>query len=246
MTTILDYFGAAYLINLPERTDKLASAKTEMERIGWNIGPEGVQPYPAQRFLDRAGFPSAGIRGCFNSHRECLRLAHLAGRKSVLILEDDIALSPSFPRLVSSILFKLANTSWDFLYLGHERTGDIGKAGSNTAEVMFVPLAPTNEILTAHFYAVNGRILPRLLEHLDRAASGIEGDQEFGPMPIDGAYNIFRRKNPDVRTLIANPKLGWQRSFRSDISPRPFDKFRSLQPLTDVLRNIKYAAIRWR
>ena len=45
-------------------------------------------------------------------------------------------------------------------------------------------------------------------------------------MPIDGAFNIFRRINHDVQTLIAQPKISWQLSSRSDITPRSFDKFR--------------------
>ena len=69
MKTLLDYFGAAYLINLPERKDRLKSATAEFARAGWRLGPDAVQLYAAQKFTDRAGFPgSASVRGCFHSH----------------------------------------------------------------------------------------------------------------------------------------------------------------------------------
>lgn len=93
---------------------------------------------------------------------------------------------------------------------------------------------------------INGRILPRLAAHLERVASGEEGDQEYGPMPIDGAYNIFRRNNSDVLTLIAVPKLGWQLSSRSDIAPRYFDNWRWVQPVLSGMRQVKYIVSRWR
>lgn len=244
MITLLDYFQAAFLINLPERTDRLRSAKKELAEVGWKIGTAGLELYPARKFTDRAGFPSVGTRGCTHSHLECLRRAHLGGRRNVLLLEDDIAFASSLPRLTPLVLSQLECKNWDFIYFGHEGTGEIGTADSGTREVSLVP--PKTEIITTHFYGVNGRILPRLLEHLNRIVTGTEGDQEYGPMPIDGAFNIFRRKNSDVQTLIANPKLGWQRPSRSDILPRSFDSLHFFRPLTTALRELKHLANRMR
>ena len=244
MSSLLDYFGAAYLINLPERKDRLKSATKELARVGWSFGPGAVQLYAAQHFTDRAGFPgSPSVRGCFCSHLECLRMAHQLGRKSVLIMEDDIGLSPSIHRLTPSIISQLETISWDFVYFGHGHTGDIADANSRTMEIAFTPM--NAEIGGAHFYAINGRILTRLLAYLDRVRTGPEGDREFGPMPLDGAYNVFRRRNPDVRTLLATPKLGWQRPSRSDISPRPIDRLKLLQPILSILRNFKHAIAQW-
>jgi glycosyl transferase, family 25 len=244
MSNLLDYFGAAYLINLPERKDRLKSATKEFGRVGWVLGPGGVQLYAAQRSIERAGFSSPSVQGCFCSHFECISRAHQQGRKSILLMEDDIALSPAIHRLTPSIISQLEVTPWDFFYLGHGRTGDIGHANSHTAEITLAPM--TAEIGGTHFYAINGRIFARLLAHLDRVRTGIEGDQEFGPMPLDGAYNVFRRKNSDTRTLIAMPKLGWQRPSRSDISPRPIDKLKVLRPVLSLLRSCKHAMSQWR
>ena len=102
------------------------------------------------------------------------------------------------------------------------------------------------DLLTAHFYAVNGRIVPRLIAHLDAVSMGTPGDQEYGPMPVDGAYNIFRRKNPDVRCLVAIPRLGWQMPSRSDITPHSLDRMAYLRPLASFLRKFKQKANLWR
>src|SRR6185437_1181560 len=128
MSTLLNYFGTAYLINLPQRTDRLESAKKEFSRAGWPMGEGGVQHYPAQTFTDRAGFQFPGSRGCFHSHADCIRRAWRDGKQSVLVMEDDIALSASIKALTPAIIAKLNSIPWDFLYLGHDDTGDIGRA----------------------------------------------------------------------------------------------------------------------
>ncbi len=239
MDRLLDYFGGAYLINLPERVDRLKSAKTQLARVGWDIRTGGVEIFPALRFTDRAGFPSIGSRGCFHSHLLCLDRAHAEGRHSVLILEDDIALSPELPRLTSSIVSRLRALQWDFVYFGYYGTGDIPVARRSTSESELKLDLWVNEILTTHFYGVSDRILPRLIMHLRKLADGRPGDQEAGPMPVDGAYNIFRRNNPDVRCVVVCPKMGWQASSRSDITPHALDSWTILRPVNVVLRELK-------
>jgi GR25 family glycosyltransferase involved in LPS biosynthesis len=245
MQKLIEYFGGAYLINLPERKDRLRLAQRVLARANCVAGG-GLQIYAAKKFIDRAGFPDPGARGCFNSHAECLRLAQREGGRHVLLLEDDIALSSSLSRLAPSILSQLRSERWDLVYFGHERTGEIENANYRTVDVRLAPIKSEAEMRTTHFYGVNNRILSRLIAHLDRVAAGSEGDQEFGPMPIDGALNIFRRKNRDIKTLIANPKLGWQRPSRSDITPRSFDNLRAFHSFTERLRELKYVVNRWR
>jgi glycosyl transferase, family 25 len=233
-----------YLINLPERKDRLTLAERELARLGWHIGPCGVTLFSASRFSERGGFPSSSIRGAFHSHTECLKAGLRRGVRDVLLLEDDIAFASCLPRLMPSLRSDLAKKSWDFCYLGHEDTGSIDRAHSHTHHVNLVPYA--NPIIGLHFCMVNRRVLPRLIDHLDRVALGHEGDDDYGPMPIDGAFNTFRRLNSEITTLVADPKLGWQRPSRSDITPRFFDRSKFLRPAVNALRNIKNAADRWR
>ena len=97
----------------------------------------------------------------------------------------------------------------------------------------------TKEFIGGHFYVVRKRILPRVIAHFERLATGRPGDDDFGPMLPDGAHNTFRRHNPDVQMFLANPKLGWQSASRSDITPRAIDSVESLRPLMSVARRIK-------
>ena len=211
--TLPSYFGAALVINLAERIDRRRSVEREFQKIAWT----DYKFFPAIRFDDAAGFGLPSWRGCFTSHLECLRLAQQQHLENVLIFEDDIALIPSILRLTPLIIATIRKLDWDFLYFGHEMTGNIARATRRTDEVVFERY--TGEIMTAHFYAINGRIIPRLIAHFERNARTIPGDQEYGPMLPDGAYNTFRRYNKDVITYLANPKLGWQRPSRSDITP---------------------------
>jgi hypothetical protein len=244
MSTLLEYFDAAYLINLPERTDRLRSARQQLARIGWDVGTGGLQIFPACSFADRAGFPSAGVRGCFHSHLECFRRAQTQYH-NILMLEDDIAFTAALPRLTPAVISQLNAAPWDFVYFGHEGTGEIPLAGLRTCPQDIRFERPIHVVHTTHFYAISARILPRIISHLERLASGKEGDHTGGPMPIDGAFHIFRRQNPDVRCLIAVPKLGWQRPSRSDIMPRGFDSLAVVRPIVSVLRGLKHLATSW-
>jgi hypothetical protein len=233
-----------FLVNLPERKDRLRAAEKELARVGWNIGPLGITLFSATKFVERGGFPSPSIRGAFHSHSECLKAGLRQRDRDVVLLEDDIAFANCLPALMPSLCSRLEEISWDFCYLGHEQTGNIERASSQTEHVNLVPYA--GSIIGLHFCVVNRRILSRLIEHLDRIAVGREGDDDYGPMPIDGAFNTFRRLNSDVCTFVANPKLGWQRPSRSDITPRFFDQLEFLRPAVNVLRSAKNMADRWR
>ncbi len=65
-------------------------------------------------------------------------------------------------------------------------------------------------------------------------------------MTIDGAFHWFRQREDFIQTMIANPKLGWQRPSRSDLTPNIIDVFPMLDPVTTLLRNLKHLADRWR
>ena len=231
--TLSSLFGAALVINLPERNDRLRLIQAEFKAARW----DNVRVVPGITFDDPAGFPFKSWRGCFHSHLTCLKIADAENLDSVLILEDDLTLTSALPRVMPSIIAAAKSLPWDFLYFGHEESGNIPRASRTTKRITFE--RPTKEFIQAHFYAVRKRIIPRLIAHFERLANGQSGDDDFGPMLPDGAYNTFRRHNPDVQTFISNPKVGWQGSSRSDITPRSFDGIQSLRPLISVSRRIK-------
>jgi glycosyl transferase family 25 len=242
MNAPLPYWNV-YLVNLPERKDRLRAAEKELARVGWHVGPRGVTLFSATKFTERGGFPSPSVRGAFHSHSECLKAGLQQRDRDVVLLEDDIAFASCLRTLMPSIYSELGKISWDFCYLGHEHTGNIERAGPRTEHMHLSSYA--GPIIGLHFCIVSRRILPRLIDHLDRVALGREGDDDYGPMPVDGAFNTFRRLNSDVCTFIADPKLGWQRPSRSDITPKFFDRLEFLRPAVTALRNIKDMANRW-
>ena len=235
-----ELFGAALVINLADRVDRRRAIENEFRKVGWN----SVLFFPAFKFDDAAGFPHVGWRGCFYSHLGCLQFAQQSGIESILVFEDDVALSSSIVRLTPLIEDALDNLRWDFLYFGHEKTGAIPRANNRTEHVDFE--CYKNELLTAHFYAVHKRIIPRLIAHFERNAGTVPHDGSYGPMPADGAYNTFRVFNEDVVTYIANPKLGWQRPSRSDLAPGRLDNLTMLRPLLGRVRQIKhFLNVKW-
>jgi glycosyl transferase family 25 len=224
-------FASAYLINLPARTDRLKSAQAELDCLDWD-----VKVFPARRFRDAAGFQNAGFRGCFHSHLDCLRQA----KGDVLILEDDITFASVLATL--NLQERIQSVDWDFLYLGHEQT-PFPRALKSTSDVRFEPWG--HSILCTHFYAIRERMIPRVISHLEAILQRPPGDPEGGPMSVDGAYWVFRDRNREVKTFVANPQVGWQRPSRSDLTPGGFDKVPLLRPVLGLARNLKYALNRW-
>ena len=232
MTKITDYFQAVYAVNLPERKDRRKLIVKELEVAGMPLTPNQVEIFPAIRPDGAGGFPSIGARGCFSSHVAILKQAKQRGLSNVLIVEDDLAISPDFSTEQAAIVEQLRQQDWDFVYFGH-----VEEVGGKSP----VALVPFSEgVMTTHFYAVNGKIFDRLLRFLEELQQRPPGHPDGGPMHLDGAYSTFRSQNPDVVTLIASPNLGWQKSSRSDIYPNLwFDRLPGIRQLVGVLRASK-------
>ena len=232
MTKITDYFQAVYAVNLPERKDRRQLIVKELEEAGMPLMPHKVEIFPAIRPDEAGGFPSIGARGCFSSHVAILKQAKQQGLSNILIVEDDLEISPKLRTHQAVIVEQLCQQDWDFVYFGHVEEVE------QKPPVALVPFS--KGVKTAHFYGVNGRIFDRLLRFLEELQQRPPGHPDGGPMHIDGAYSTFREQNPDVVTLIASPNLGWQRSSRSDISPNPLlDSVPGLRQLAGAARTTK-------
>ena len=235
--TLIDAFERIHIINLPERTDRWRDTLRELGKIG--VGPEHprLRKFAAIR-PDTAGlFPSRGAHGCFMSHLGVIRQALHDRLANLLIVEDDIALTPAVALPHAAMIDRINRGDWDFAYPGHVETldpaGETPQWHSTTAP-----------LVCAHFYALNQRILPRLVDYLDACQRRPPGHPDGGPMHVDGAYSMFRQRNPDVLTLIATHSFAAQRSSRSDIYPnRWYDR----APLTRQLAAIaRHTRNRWR
>ena len=231
---IKDLFDRIYIVNLPSRSDRRKWIIGELKRVGLELTPGKIEIFPAVRPDHPGGFTSIGARGCFLSHLEILRKAQQDGLANVLVMEDDLAISKLFKIYQGSLGERLQGSSWGFLYLGHvhpfEKQLDQG----------FSLESFTGPLLTTHFYAVNGRIIPELIEFLEQILERPPGHPDGGPMHVDGAYSRFREKYAtDVLTLVASPSLGSQASSRSDITTSWVDQAFILKNLSDAVRKVK-------
>jgi glycosyl transferase family 25 len=159
-----------------------------------------------------------------------------AGHATVLILEDDLGLHPARLALAAPMLAELARTEWDFAYLGHDQ------ALAPRADSFWQ--ASGAALVGAHCYALKRSVLPALHAYLQACLAREAGDPAGGRMHVDGAFSMFRQADANVRTVLAVPMLGYQRSSRSDIcANRWFDRLALLRGVVDALRALRQ---RWR
>ncbi|GAB4320134.1 MAG: hypothetical protein OHK0047_02570 [Leptolyngbyaceae cyanobacterium] len=236
---ILDFFERAYVVNLPERRDRRQAIIQNLEKIEMPLTPGKLEIFPAIRPTEANGFPGIGARGCFMSHLQILKMAHNEGLSNVLIMEDDLLIKKQLQADQNRLIEQLRQTDWGFAYFGHNKN-----IPSTSLTAQFFPFS--EEILTTHFYGVNGKIFDRLINFLEILQQRPPGHPEGGPMHLDGAYNTFRAQNPDVVALRSIPNLGIQRSSRSDIHNTAwFDTVPVVSQLVNLARVGRSAVKAW-
>jgi hypothetical protein len=231
IASLSDYFQGTFVINLPERKDRRNAITGELERSGMPLRAGRVEMFPAVKPREPMGFPNNGARGCFLSHLGILQTAIERGLSNVLIVEDDLMISPEVNRSLEQIVSALRNIDWGIVYLGHIET----VPDHETPKL--VPFY--DPVITSHFYAVNGPVIPRLVAYLEQVQRRQPGDPLGGPMHLDGALTMFRQANPDVLTLISHPNLGKQRPSRSNINCRWYERLPVVQQAADMARVVR-------
>jgi hypothetical protein len=226
-----DYFACTYVINLAERKDRRKAIVAELERVGMPLSPGKVQIFPAIKPKDRLGFPSVNVLGCFLSHYSILLDALQRKLPNVLVMEDDLMILPTLQSNLDMVLSTLRSVDWGIAYLGHI------EPVSDSASPQLVRF--DRPVITAHFYAVNGTVLPRLVEYLKLVQQREEGDPLGGPQDFDGALTMFRQFNPDVVTLLAHPNMGKQRPSRSNIRPPWYERLPVIKQAGDFARVVR-------
>lgn len=235
--SIFDPFSRIYVINLPERKDRLQETLAELARAGLSSHDGRLHIFNAIRPDERANFPSKGAHGCFLSHLGIIEQALADQLENVLILEDDIALNDAALHAQPQLVARIRKGHWDFAYPGHHLEFP-ALHHSEQEQARWHTFA--TQIKCAHFYALHQRVMPSLLAFLRDCMQRAPDDPQGGPMHIDDAYNLFRQLNPRNMTLLAVPSLGRQRASRSDIFP---GKWYDRIPL---VRNIFALMRQWR
>lgn len=234
---LLRFFGAAYLLNLPERTDRLRDAMRQLCTINAEA-THLVHVMPGMRSTEAHGFPSAGAYGCFQGHLSMLRAARDTGVSSALLLEDDIRFLPELAGDWAAIARALTTEPWGIVHLGFDlRYDGTAVTPSTTNGVLVQSSGPW---MLAHCYAVNGPVLPDLIAFLEALERRQAGDPNGGPMHYDGALFHFCQAHPEhVRLRPVRPLAG-QRSSPSDIAGTQwFDRNPLTRALADMLRSLR-------
>jgi glycosyl transferase, family 25 len=220
--------GDTVVINLAERTDRRTEMQSELRRVHWR-----ARFFPAIRPQEKGDFPSIGSRGCFLSHLQVLKHARDNLLSRLIILEDDLTFASDFVKRWQTVMAVLEDRDWSIFYPGHalkDTLPGIREVDSSTP------------IQCAHFMVINGTVLPRLVEGLERILSRQQGHPLGGPMHVDGAYSTIRAQNANLRTYVISPVLGYQRSSRTDIGELNLvDRLSILRPAVNRVRKFKNA-----
>jgi glycosyl transferase family 25 len=219
---------SAFVINLESREDRRTEMRRQLRRIGWS-----AELYRAVQPPDAGGFPSIGARGCFLSHLNVLKRGRLQDQH-VLIMEDDLNFSIDFPRLWPQAFNELQDRDWSIFYPAHYL-----KTEPNGLKL----IDPSLNILCTHFIMIHRNVVATVIHGLEAILSRPPGHPLGGPMHVDGAYSTIRAQNPDMKTYIFSPALGYQRSSRSDVADqKAFDRIKFLRPIVGAVRTLKMMA----
>jgi hypothetical protein len=164
-----------------------------------------------------------------------LEEAAARGLGRIVIFEDDLDFVAGFGSRSRPVLGALAVLEWDLFYGGYRvwRRPDRLMQGLAT-------LPAAESIGTTHFIAFQGGSIAAAGRYLQGILARPAGDPRGGPMHVDGAYSWFRKDNPHLKTLLADPELGHQRPSRSDIyPPRWYDRAPLLSTAAGYARRIK-------
>ncbi|MEM9681469.1 MAG: hypothetical protein AAF901_14195, partial [Bacteroidota bacterium] len=204
------------------RKDRLSSIRKQIKRL--DLGDK-AQWFPGLKFKEPGEFPKASVRGCVMSNYEILAQAAKDKVKHLLMLQEDCVFSRRLIHSETKILEQLNSLDWDFVYFGYQLYLDNQKVSSPKESEHFFPLVdPTQNIRQTHFWACHQRVTQRLVTFMENTFDRPRNHPDCGPMYFDGYMNEFRRRNPDVKTLIAKPMLGWQLYSASNLNPSKLDK----------------------
>ncbi|MDJ1500467.1 glycosyltransferase family 25 protein [Xanthocytophaga agilis] len=119
-------FDRIYVINLKRRPDRWEHAGKQLADAG--IECKQYEAVDGQQLQLKHPFMTAGMVGCWMTHRDIFKEAVENGYESILIFEDDLKLIDGFNLMLSLSLSKLP-ADWEFVYLGYTHYDDQPKTG---------------------------------------------------------------------------------------------------------------------
>jgi glycosyl transferase family 25 len=226
-----EFMNQSYVINLISRPDRRREMEAAFVEAGWS-GP--LEWLTERRPIEKGEWSSAGYRGCFMSHFKVFVRGRDAGHASFAVFEDDCAFTAGAVQRLQVIVHALEEREWDLCYIGHYipplAPDEFGLAEIPSSQVIF----------STHAYLVNRRVVPGLIDWFDLVSCRPAGSPLGGPQSPDGALSTFRAQNPAVKTFAVMPSVCYQRSSRSEISPRWFDRVPGLREMVQLGRRLKH------
>jgi len=236
---LLEYFDRVAIIHLKNRTDRYRALVSELGRLGIDINHPKVTIPEAPMPPEANGFTNKGVYGSFLSHLDILQTAQADGLRSVWVLEDDAIFSHRFVRKQQELARYLAQHEWDICYFGHSLTKELDTLERGLPRF-------SGPFYWAHCYAVNRRILTRLIAFLEENRDSPPQSPRGGKMYVDAAFTHFRKFNPDVVSLVANPVLSVQRGTPSSLGHgKWYDRSAITRPAVGLTRALRDECWRW-
>jgi hypothetical protein len=231
--SLIEHFALVRVINTRTRRDRRRETEREFASNGFPLNTSRVAFFDAVMPESADGFPNAGVRGCYLSHLGVLEATQSAGVANVLILEDDIAFARDIADSGGQAVARLDGLDWDIAYFGHAQGSWPG----------LLDWKPVREAMRfAHFYAVNGKTVPRLVAFLKTQLARPPGHPDGGPMHYDGALSTFMQQNPDIKAYYCSRNLGYQRPSKTDLhDPSIIDRNSFLRRFASTYRAAKRA-----
>lgn len=189
---MFEFIDRVVFINLDERKDRLAHIEPELRKV---FPAEKIVRFPAIK--DRHG----GV-GCSKSHLAVLRMAHDAGWKNVLVVEDDLVWQniETSGRLLTRIATSVEG--YDAIVLAgtyvsyNPETYRLAECQSGTA------------------YLVNGSYLPRLIAHFEDGLERLQRTRLYKRYALDQYWKVLQATD---RWYVIQPCLANQLPGYSDI-----------------------------
>lgn len=187
-----------YLINLPERTDRLRFAKKQFAKAG--IEMPMIYPAVDAKKLKLTGTElfNQGLIGCFMSHYIILQHALLNGYKRIAIFEDDVVLVPDFKEKFDQAIEQVP-AKWQLLYLGYYER--YNKAKLQVSENITIP----KNSWGTHAYMVQNEGIQMMFDNLQTIHAHLD-------------VQIDERIVPKMYTYCVFPAICNQSGMKSDIS----------------------------
>lgn len=186
-------FDACFVINLPDRVDRLSSFHERMKNTGWPfVRPEVFQATDGRK----VGVPEwwkqgPGAWGCLQSHIRVIEHCLNNGITSVLILEDDAVFRDNFAEMWEAFIKEVPN-DWQQLYLGGQHIKGEGKGATPISDRVCIP----HNVNRTHAYALRGEGLKIAYRHLTNYADHAltprhHVDHRYGVLHMQGAIKVY-------------------------------------------------------